>query len=247
MGTQEVIKLKKRILAFLLALAVLFCGAVTFAEDEDWDDDEDFGDEELTDDEFEEEEGKTDFRTIAGYDTGEKYVCGDFTYQLMEDGQSAVVISYSDTSGAVVIPGEMDGHPVLAVGEHMFQDNPVIETVELPEGLQAIGNMAFFRCVKLRRIQIPEGITLIDQATFGGCEALEEVILPASLEEVGQFSFLSCQKLEEIAFGPNLKAIGPGAFQMCSALKKVVIPDKDSVAIDGTSFAECSPELQFEN
>ena len=60
MGTQEVIKLKKRILAFLLALAVLFCGAVTFAEDEDWDDDEDFGDEELTDDEFEEEEGKTD-------------------------------------------------------------------------------------------------------------------------------------------------------------------------------------------
>ena len=32
------IELKKRIRAFLLALAVLFCGAVTFAEDDDWED-----------------------------------------------------------------------------------------------------------------------------------------------------------------------------------------------------------------
>lgn len=240
-----VIQLKKRILALLLALTVLFCGAVTFAEDDDWED-EDWGDEEFEDEEFEEEEGKTDFRTIAGYDTGEKFACGDFSYQLAEDGKSAVVISYTGTSGDVVIPDTLDGHPVIAVGEHMFQDNQVVETVQLPEGLQTIGNMAFFKCIRLRKIEIPEGITLIDQACFGGCDALEEVVLPDSLEEVGQFGFLSCSKLEAISFGPNMKAIGPGAFQLCASLKTVKLPGKDSVRIEADSFAGCAPDIQIE-
>ena len=45
---QEVIKLKKRLLALLLAVTVLFSFTVTFADD--WDD-EDFGDEEFEDEE----------------------------------------------------------------------------------------------------------------------------------------------------------------------------------------------------
>ena len=243
----EVVELKKRILAFLLALSVLFCFTVTFAEDDDFGD-EDFGDDELEEEtEFEEEENKVDFRTIAGYDTGEKYSCGDFTYQLAEDGESAVVISYTGTSGDVVIPENMDGHPVVAVGEHMFQDNQVVETVRLPMGLHTIGNMAFFKCAKLKKIEIPEGIKLIDQACFGGCEELEEVKLPDSLEEVGQFGFLSCPKLSEIAFGPNLRSIGPGAFQLCGSLKKVVLPGGDSVQIEADSFAGCAPDLEIVN
>jgi len=241
-----VIKLKKRILAFLTALAVLFCGAVILAE-EDFED-EDFGDDELTDEEeFEEEEEKVDFRTIAGYDTGEIYTCGDFSYQLTEDGEGAVVISYTGTSGDVVIPESLDGHAVIAVGEHMFQDNQVVETVRLPEGLHTIGNMAFFKCAKLKRIEIPEGIKLIEQACFGGCEALEEVKLPDSLEAVGQFGFLSCPRLAEVSFGPNLRSIGPGAFQLCASLKRVVLPGGDSVQIEADSFAGCAPDLEIVN
>ena len=130
------IKLKKRILALMLALSVLFCTVITYAEDPD---DEDFGDEELTDEDipFEEEEGKADFKTIAGYDTGEKYVCGDFTYQLMEDGQSAVVISYSGTSGAVIsespVPSAVS---VMSAGSHhrsaMSKNSTLYDKVSAP-------------------------------------------------------------------------------------------------------------------
>lgn len=232
-------------MALFLALSVFFCGLAAFAEDwddDDWDDDDEFIDDE---EEFEEEEGAVDFRTIAGYDTGEKFTCGDFLYQLTEDGEGAVVISYTGTSGDVVIPESMDEHPVVAVGEFMFKDNQVVETVQLPEGLQAIGNMAFFKCTNLKKIEIPEGITLIDQACFGGCEGLEEVKLPDSLEEVGQFGFLSCPKLREVAFGPNLRAIGSGAFQLCASLTKVVVPADVTIAED--SFAQCSEDLQIIN
>ena len=105
-------------LALFLAAAVLFSFTIAFADE--WDDDEDFGDEEFEDDEFEEEEAKTDFRTIAGYDTGEKFTAGDFIYQLPDGVEGAVVISYTGTSAEMVIPEMLDDHPVVAIGDQAF-------------------------------------------------------------------------------------------------------------------------------
>ena len=119
------IKLKKRLFALLLAVAVMFSFTVTFAED-DWDD-EDFGDEEFEEEEFEEEEGKADFKTIAGYDTGEKYTSWDFIYQLPEGEDGAVVISYTGTS-AEMNPAKHDQayrqHGVLPVRQPETGDDP---------------------------------------------------------------------------------------------------------------------------
>ena len=235
----------KRLTALLLAFAVLFCCALT-SRAEDFDDDEDFEFEEFDDDE-EFEDDETDFRTIAGYDTGEKHVFGDFVYQLEEDGEGAVITNYSGTAGDVVIPDQVDGHPVVAVGPHMFAYNEAVESVQLPEGIRSIGNMAFFKCVNLQGIVIPEGVTTIDECCFGGCEGLAEVQLPSSLEEIGRFSFLACTSLTEVSFGESLKSIGPGAFQMCASLTRVTIPGGDSVSIEADSFEGCSPDFEIVN
>ena len=60
---REVIKLKKRLLALLLAAAVLFSFAIASADE--WDD-EDFGDDEFEEEEeFEEEDSKPDFMNVS--------------------------------------------------------------------------------------------------------------------------------------------------------------------------------------
>ena len=236
----------KRIIAVLLSLCILFVAVLSFADDfADVMDDEDFGDEELDDEDFESEEDTKDFRTIAGYDTGEKFVCGDFVYQKTEDGQGAVLINYKGTSNDVVIPGEVDGYPVVAIGAHMFAYNDKIKSVSLPEGIISIGNMAFFKCMSLEAISIPEGIKMIDECCFGDCQSLAEVHFPDSLEEVGRFSFLQCLNLTEISFGESLTTIGQGAFQLCASLSKVSIPGGNSVSIESDSFLGCHPDLQI--
>lgn len=244
----------KRILAILLALCILFSAMLACADDTDndnWDDDEfgddEFGDDELDEDDFETETDSKDFRTIAGYDTGEKFVCGDFVYQKTEDGEGAILTNYSGTSEEVVIPSEVDGFPVVAIGAHMFAYNEKITSIEIPEGILTIGNMAFFKCMNLQGINIPEGIKLIDECCFGDCQSLAEVHFPDSLEEVGRFSFLQCLKLTEISFGDSLTTIGPGAFQLCASLSKVSIPGGDKVSIEPDSFLGCSPDLQIIN
>ena len=243
--------MKKRILAFFLALCVLFCAMITFAEDfddEDFDDDfgddfsdEDFGDGETT---FEEEEGKVDFRTIAGYDT-EKLICGDYVYQMTEDRTAAVIVSYSGTDQNVVVPDTLDDYPVVAIGDFAFNYQQGIETVTLPQGIVSLGNMSFFQCENLKSIIIPDGVVKIDQNCFGGCKGLEEVVIPDTVTEIGTFGFLACMKLTEVRLGSGIRDIGSGAFRLCSSLTKVTIPGGDVVRIADDSFVDCSPGLEI--
>ncbi len=236
----------RRLFAVMLAMCVLFSAVFAFAEeDDDFGDDENFGDEELNEDGFESESDNADFRTIAGYDTGEIFEFEQFTYQLTPDGQSAVMIGYSSDEPDVVIPANVNGYPVVAIGASMFAYKDYIRTVQIPDGVMSIGNMAFFKCGNLQNIVIPEGVTVIDEACFGGCESLAEVQFPESLQEVGHFGFLQCLNLTEVSFGESLRTIGPGAFQLCASLSRVSIPGGDSVSIEADSFLGCSPDLQI--
>ena len=122
--------MKKRLLALFLVLAVLFTAALTFADD--FYDDEDFGDDEFEEEtEFEEEDGQVDFRTVAGYDTGEKFVCGDFVYQLNSDDNTAYTVSYNGVGTDIVVPDKLDDHTVTAIGDFTFNFQDKIQTVQL--------------------------------------------------------------------------------------------------------------------
>ena len=113
-----------------------------------------------------------DFRTVAGYDTGEKFVCGDFVYQLNSDDNTAYTVSYNGVGTDIVVPDKLDDHTVTAIGDFTFNFQDKIQTVQLPDTVISIGNMAFYQCTALKSIVIPDVVTKIDQCCFGGCSAL---------------------------------------------------------------------------
>ena len=240
MSIEEGSKLNRRLLSLILALAVFFSFAVAFADE--WDDDEDFGDDEFEDEDFEEEEGKVDFKTIAGYDTGEKYVSGDFIYQLPDDVDGAVVISYTGLSAEMVIPETLDSYPVVAIGDQAFNFLG-IEKAALPQSVRHIGNMAFYQCPNLKQVILSDGVTSIGTCCFGGDPMLEEIAIPETVETVEDFAFLACVSLKEASFGSALKKIGASAFQMCAGLNRVTLPE--SAEIGENAFTDCSPELEI--
>ena len=232
--------MKRRFAALLLALCVLFRFAAVLADDTD-DEDFEFDDEEF--ETFDEEEEEVDFRTIAGFETPDKYSCGDFSYMLSEDSQEATLISYVGSTPDVEIPETVDGHPVVAIGDFTFSGSPALETVHIHGGIRSVGNSAFKLCMKLKRVVMDEGVRTIDYGCFGGCYDLTEITLPETLEEVHDYAFAACSSLEEVSFGTNLRSIGHGAFQLCSSLKKVVLPGGEGVSREEDSFLDCSPEL----
>ena len=74
-----------------------------------------------------------------------------------------------------------------------------IKTVNLPEGMTSIGDLAFYHCMALTSVTIPESVTHIGDGAFSGCKALRDVTISSGATEVSWGSvFQSCIHLESI-------------------------------------------------
>lgn len=117
----------------------------------------------------------------------EFYTQGDYEYTINEDG-AAIIIKYLGIGGDIVIPAELDGKPVAAVG-YRFD-----ETTED----YLIG--AFQNCSGLTSVVIPDGVTDIKDNAFRDCSALATVTVPASVKVIWNCAFAVCPSLEAIYF-----------------------------------------------
>lgn len=74
-----------------------------------------------------------------------------------------------DHSGALVIPEEIDGMPVVGIAAQAFLDNSGITSVTLPENLRYIETAAFYNCTAIREpVLIPDGMEWIWPDAFFG-------------------------------------------------------------------------------
>ncbi|MBO4471090.1 MAG: leucine-rich repeat domain-containing protein [Clostridia bacterium] len=189
-------------------------------------------------------EGRPEVGASSGYSIP-TFTDGDFKYRMSDDGESAVLVSYTGDKADVAFPDAVNGLTVTAIDPAACLCNPVLETIRIPGSIQTIGIRAFAQCPGLKTVVIEEGVTILDKCCFGGCNALEEILLPESLEIVDDCAFASCDRLREIAFGSGLQSIGNMAFLKCSLLSRVILPGGDDVLIGEEAFGECAEDLKI--
>ena len=73
-----------------------------------------------------------------------------------------------------------------------------IRSIDLPAGLEYIGNSAFWGCTELRRIAIPEKVDTIGAQAFYNCSKLYEFSIPStsSLKYIGERVFVGCNDMD---------------------------------------------------
>ena len=160
----------------------------------------------------------------------------DFEYTVT--GDEATITGYTGSAKDVVIPSELGGKPVTAIGEKAFYRNKTITSVKIPEGVESIGKQAFFVCSSLKEVRIPEGVTSIGDSAFAQTN-LTEVEIPKSVKNIEQYAFNACGNLEEVTIPEGVTSIGRSAFAYCSRLKQVIISDGVEI-IGGSAFYGCS-------
>ncbi len=127
----------------------------------------------------------------AGSDTPGYYE-SRLTYTLNEDG-TAAVRGIEGNVGRVtrhmVIPAELDGHPVTSVADSAFQYWGMLESVILPDTVTSIGASAFSCCIRLTSISLPEGLQSIGEEAFFSAN-LQAVTIPDSVTSIGRYAFM---------------------------------------------------------
>lgn len=74
--------------------------------------------------------------------TAETYTSGDFSYTLDDDG-NATLTAYTGGKD-LVLPEELDGHPVTKASDYIFADNDTLETVSVSAAMTDLGTVAFW-------------------------------------------------------------------------------------------------------
>ncbi len=120
---------------------------------------------------------------------------------------------YSGHDLAVNIP-----EGITAIGEKAFYQNTEVEQIHLPSTLTHLDSSAFEGCSALESINFPSGLIDIQNNVFKGCVSLGRVQLPRGLNTIGARAFYNCQNLTEATIYEHIGTIGAECFRGCDAL-----------------------------
>jgi len=122
------------------------------------------------------------------YDDFSETDVSEFTYNVI-NGLQAEITSYTGNDKTVVIPSEIDGYTVKAIGPDVFNGNTSLETVVFPEGLETIDGYAFYGCYNLENVVFNSELKNIGNSAFGDCTSLEEIRFPNGIETIYSHAF----------------------------------------------------------
>lgn len=140
--------------------------------------------------------------------------------------------AYCESLTNIVLPKNLKG-----IGSSAFSSSGLI-SIELPEGIETIEDLAFYECRSLKRVNLPSTLVRIEWATFQDCRALEMIEIPSSIKSIGKSAFASCYELSQVLMSTGLEEINQSAFTFCMKLNNVCIPSTVEF-IGSYAFTHC--------
>ena len=172
-------------------------------------------------------------------------VYGDYEYS---DGNDGVIITkYNGTSKTLLIPNEIKGKQVIAIGDDAFYKCETLEHITFPNELKSIGSHAFGQCGKLKDVVLPENIETIGHGAFNSAY-ITSIVIPKSIRSMGLergdyggicSAFTDCKFLDTVIFEEGMTRIPDYALSGCKSVKNIVIPE-GVTEIGADAFRGCS-------
>lgn len=150
------------------------------------------------------------------------------------------------------------------IGNHAFFANNALPKITFPAGLKTIGHYAFGG-IQTRSLELPEGLQSIGEGCFmhigpksGGMDpvvlpssltslpklafhwsGLTSIEIPETVTSIGDSVFYYCQRLTEFNWPTAVPVVPDGAFNFCTSLNKVKLP-AGVTEIRENAFGNCT-------
>ncbi len=170
--------------------------------------------------------------------SGVKY---EFVSDNTETGEVEIT-GYSGLLGNILLPSEIEGHPVIGIREGAFDSNFRVRRVRV-ENLN-IPATAFRDCGNLESVELV-GVVSIGNEAFYNCNSLTSLTAD-TLESIGDRAFYECDALQSVSIShkdtTKVLSIGKQAFGSCMSLKDVSIrqlidyPSAQDIFADDTAL-----------
>lgn len=113
------------------------------------------------------------------------------------------------------------GSGVAQIGECAFSDCVSLASLRLPNGLRSIGNKAFYRCESIPTVTVPASVVSIGMSAFGYCKSLVSAQVLAQIDTIPEWMFYGCGRLVSVTLPEKAEHISEFAFRGCDQLATV--------------------------
>ena len=204
-------------------------------------------------------EDLTDYEGLAADAFADVTVASAQDFEAVSVAGGLKLTAYTGEGGKVIIPEEIDGKPVVALGDALFKDNTALSALFIPDTITAIGTELLSGCRSLTALRTPQlGATRESEGylayLFGGTSAqvgafkigssLDTVILSDAMTTLSPLAFYSCYRLVMVILPERMERIGDYAFYGCSSLRYVSMHEGLRKIGDG-AFADCTSLISF--
>jgi LPXTG-motif cell wall-anchored protein len=147
--------------------------------------------------------------------------------------------SYRSSIKKVVI-----GEGITRIGNYNFYYLTKCDSAELPSTIKSIGDFAFSNCYTsssygITSINLPEGLEKIGERAFYNDRRLGDVELPSSLKEIGPYAFYNCNKANIILSDTPI-TVGAYTFYNCNNLQGTAVLAEGMTQVPSNVFYKCT-------
>ena len=125
---------------------------------------------------------------------GDSVFSGDYEIVTADDG-TAELIKYKGDAHHVEIPSEINGYPVVSIGDEAFRGNRNVLRVTIPDSVTSIGSFAFAECPKLQSVELSGSVSRISDGAFYRCPKLAQLTIPEGVTALDPMTFYDCYAL----------------------------------------------------
>ncbi len=168
---------------------------------------------------------------------------GPFTYTV--DNGAITITKYNGPGGAVVIPKEISGLPVVAIEGNAFFCNRRLTSILIPDSVENIGFAAFYGCADLTNVMISARHLQIGNQAFSRCSNLSEISLPEGVVDIKTHAFAHCGNLVRVKIPASMTSLGDSPFTGCNKLTSIELASGNPsfCAVDGILFSKDKTSL----
>ena len=174
---------------------------------------------------------------------GDRYILGPYIFSAVSltlNGQTLEGLELVASDAALVdavIPSQVNGIPVISIGDQAFFCNDILRSVTIPQGVVNIGIDAFYCCYSLLTVKLPDTLIQISAGAFENC-CFTEISIPDSVTHIGPSAFEGCTSLDRVALSQGLLHLEDRAFQGCTGLTTIHLPES-LLRIGSYAFGSC--------
>ncbi len=104
---------------------------------------------------------------------------------------------------------------ITEIGDKAFSGSDLENDIVIPETVTSIGNSAFYK-TKIKNVNLPEGLNTMGNGVFSTCYYLENANMPAAVGAIPESSFYNSYNLRTFTIPEGITWIASAAFYNCS-------------------------------